>query len=101
MSSERARDALLYNTARLVLDNGGTWFTFEQAESESRFNREQSSSVVDEPSLGNPTGESYRAETSLQLVTTISAIVEIVDAPGEEVLDASRVLEELTAKYSR
>lgn len=101
ISSGRARDALLYHTARLVLDKGGVYFTFEQAKADSRFDREQTSSVEDEPSLGNPTGEAYRTETTLQRVTTISAIVEIVDSPGEGVLDASTVLEELTRKYDR
>lgn len=99
MSAERAGDALLYNTARLVLDSGGVWFTFEKAKPESRFDRERSSAVVDDPSLGDPTRESYRTGTSLQRVTSVSAIVEIVDGPGNGVLDASRVLEELTAKY--
>ncbi len=100
-SSVRARDALLYNTARLVLDRGGVYFTFEEAKTDPRLERQQPS-VIDDPYLGDPTGgESRGARTTLQRVTSVTAIAEIVDAPGENVLDASKVLAELTRKYTQ
>lgn len=101
MSRERARDNLLYHSARHVLDHGGVYFTFDESETEARLDREHTSSVKNEPSLGNPSGESYGSEVSFQRVVTVSALVRMVDQPGPGVRDASKVLDDLARKYQR
>lgn len=100
-SAELARDNLLYHSARLVLDRGGQYFTLEQAQSDPRFDRERTRPIDDEPDPGDPRRERSRPRVPFQRGIPVTAMVEIVDAPGEGVLNASKVLDELTSKYTR
>ncbi len=100
MSLEQARDNLLYNTAKLIIDKGGSYFTFEEAETDRRIARQQSSGTPRTPSL-DPTRDPYSTETRLQRSSSVTAVAEIVESPGSGVLNASKVLEELTSKYTR
>lgn len=100
-SAELARDNLLYHSARLVLDRGGKYFTLEQAQSDRQLEQERARPVDEELDPRDPRRERSRSRVPFQRGIPVTAMVEMVEGPGEGVLNASNVIDELTSKYAR